>query len=93
MLLRLLDRLVRRMGKLLNRNIVLFEPLHAQKPESSERHRLIALRSELEAARASAVARLDREQARRFSERVLFDLERRVESLPDPGPADDVPPK
>ena len=90
-LLRLLDRLVRRMGKMLNRNIVLFEPLHAQKPESSERHRLIALRSELEHARSSAVARLDREQARRFSERVLFDLDRRVESLPDPGPADDVP--
>ena len=52
-LLRLSDRLVRRMGKLLNRNIVLFEPLHAQKPESSDRHRLIALRSELEHARAS----------------------------------------
>ena len=41
-LLRLSDRLVHRMGRLLNRNIVLFEPLHAQKPESSDRHRLIA---------------------------------------------------
>ena len=90
-LLRLLDRLVRRMGKLLNRNIVLFEPLHTQKPESSERHRLIALRSELEHARSSAVARLDRDQARRLSERVLSDLERRVDSLPDPVLADPAP--
>ena len=49
-LLRLSDRVVRRMGKLLNRNIVLFEPLIAQKPESSDRHRLVALRSELEHA-------------------------------------------
>ncbi len=90
-LLRLVDRLVRRMGKLLNRNIVLFEPLQAQKPESSDRHRLIALRSELEHARSSAVARLDREQARRLFERVLRDLERRVESLPDPALAEDAP--
>jgi hypothetical protein len=90
-LLRLLDRLVRRMGKLLNRNIVLFEPLHAQKPESSDRHRLIALRSELEHARSSAAAHLDREQARRLSERVLSDLARRVEGLPDPARAEDAP--
>ena len=84
-LLRLSDRLVRRMGKLLNRNIVLFEPLVAQKPESSDRHRLIALRSELDHARTSIQARLDREQSRRLCERVLGDLECRVESLPDPG--------
>ncbi len=83
-LLRLSDRLVRRMGKLLNRNIVLFEPLHAQKPESSDRHRLIALRSEVEHARATALARLDRDQAGRLWERVLGDLESRVERLPEP---------
>jgi hypothetical protein len=88
-LLRLSDRLVRRMGKLLNRNIVLFEPQQAQKPESSDRHRLIALRSELEHARSSAAARLDREQARRLCERSLGDLERRVESLADTTLADE----
>ncbi len=88
-LLRLSDRLVRRMGKLLNRNIVLFEPLHAQKPESSDRHRLIALRSELEHARASTLARLDREQARQLCARCLGDLESRIESLPDPTLLDD----
>jgi hypothetical protein len=82
-LLRLSDRLVRRMGKLLNRNIVLFEPLQAQKPESSDRHRLIAIRGDLEHARSSVAARLDREQARRLSERCLGDLERRIESLPE----------
>ncbi len=83
-LLRLSDRLVRRMGKLLNRNIVLFEPLIAQKPESSDRHRLVALRSELDHARTSIQAQLDREQCRRLCERVLGDLESRLESLPDP---------
>ena len=51
---------------------------------------LVALRSELEHARATAVARLDREQARRLSERVLSDLEVRVESLPDPALAEDA---
>ncbi len=90
-LLRLSDRLVRRMGKLLNRNIVLFEPLHAQKPESSDRHRLIALRGELEHARASAEVRLDREARRRLHERSLADLESRVESLPDLTSVDDSP--
>jgi hypothetical protein len=83
-LLRLSDRLVRRMGKLLNRNIVLFEPLHAQKPESSDRHRLIALRSEIEHARATALARLERDQAARLWERVLDDLESRAGQLGDP---------
>src|SRR5207249_2183651 len=69
-LLRLSDRLVNRMGRLLNRNIVLFEPLHAQKPESSDRHRLVALRSEAENARATALARLDRDQAGQLWERI-----------------------
>ena len=49
-LLRLSDRLVRRMAGLLNRNIVLFEPSQTQKAESSDRHRLVTLRSELEKA-------------------------------------------
>src|SRR5262249_5057868 len=44
-LLRLSDRLVRRLAGLLNRNIVLFEPSSAQKPESSDRHRLLTLRA------------------------------------------------
>ncbi len=83
-LLRLSDRLVRRMGRLLNRNIVLFEPLQAHKAESSERHRYVAVRSEVEHARASALARLDREQAARLWERVLGDLEGRMERLSDP---------
>ena len=65
-LLRLSDRLVHRMGRLLNRNIVLFEPLQTQKPESSDRHRLIALRSEVEHARTTALARLDRDQSSRL---------------------------
>ena len=47
-LLRLNDRLVRKHAGLLNRNIVLFEPHHAQRPESGDHHRLAALRSEQE---------------------------------------------
>jgi hypothetical protein len=83
-LLRLSDRLVNRMGRLLNRNIVLFEPLHAQKPESSDRHRLVALRSEVENARSTALAHLDRDQAGQLWERTLSDLECRSERLPAP---------
>jgi hypothetical protein len=83
-LLRLSDRLVHRMGRLLNRNIVLFETLQAQKTESSDRHRLVALRSEVENARAAALARLDRSQTIRLWERVLGDLAIRIEQLPDP---------
>jgi hypothetical protein len=83
-LLRLSDRLVNRMGRLLNRNIVLFEPLHAQKPESSDRHRLVALRSEVENSRSTAFARLDRHQAGQLWERTLSDLECGVERLPAP---------
>jgi hypothetical protein len=83
-LLRLSDRLVRRMAKLLNRNIVLFEPFQAQRPESSDRHRLVTLRSELEQARTAIEARLDRDQARQLARRVLDDLESRVDCLPAP---------
>ena len=76
---------MRRMGRLLNRNIVLFEPLHAQKAESSDRHRLVALRSELEHARAIAIeARWTAISAGGSAERVLGDLESRIERLRDP---------
>ena len=81
-LLRLSDRLVRRMAGLLNRNIVLFEPSHAQKAESSDRHRLVTLRSELEHARIAVEARLDREQRRQLAERILDDLECRIQDVP-----------
>ena len=70
-LLRLSDRLVRRMAGLLNRNIVLFEPLQTQKAESSDRHRLLTLRSELEHARGTIEARLDRDQRRQLAERIV----------------------
>jgi hypothetical protein len=81
-LLRLSDRLVRRMAGLLNRNIVLFEPSQTQKAESSDRHRLVTLRSELEHARNAIEARLDREQRRQLAERILDDLECRIDGLP-----------
>ena len=81
-LLRLSDRLVRRMAGLLNRNIVLFEPLQTQKAESSERHRLVTVRSELEHARTAIEARLDRDQRRQLAERVIHDLQARIDALP-----------
>ncbi len=81
-LLRLSDRLVRRMAGLLNRNIVLFEPLQTQKSESSDRHRLVTLRSELEHARSAIEARLDRDQRRQLAERVMYDLQARIDALP-----------
>ncbi len=52
------------MAGLLNRNIILFEPLQAQKAESSDRHRLLTLRSELEQAKTAIEPRLDRDQRR-----------------------------
>ena len=58
-LLRLSDRLVRRHAGLLNRNIVLFEPYHAQRPESSDHHRLAALRASRSTAAAQLQSRLD----------------------------------
>jgi hypothetical protein len=81
-LLRLSDRLVRRMAGLLNRNIVLFEPLQTQKSESSDRHHLVTLRSELEHARTAIEARLDRDQRRQLAERVIHDLQARIDALP-----------
>ena len=53
-LLRLSDRLVRKHAGLLNRNIVLFEPSHAQRPESGDRHRLLALARRAGARRGPA---------------------------------------
>jgi len=81
-LLRLSDRLVRRMACVLNRNIVFFEPLQAPKPESSDRHRLRSLRSELEHARGTTTARLDRDGQRQLAERILGDLDCRLEAIP-----------
>jgi hypothetical protein len=81
-LLRLNDRLVRRMAGLLNRNIVLFEPGTLQKPESSDRHRLLALRSELVQARNSVESRLDRAERRRLADRVLADFSCWIDGLP-----------
>jgi hypothetical protein len=83
-LLRLSDRLVRRMAGLFNRNIILFEPLRAQKAESSDRHRLRAVRGELEHLRRAIEARLDRDQRRRLAARSLGDLDCRIKCLPAP---------
>ena len=83
-LLRLSDRLVRRLVGLLNRNIVLFEPSAAQKPESSERHRLLAIRGEIEHARTAVEGQLDRDQRRHLAARVLSDFDSQIDRLPAP---------
>jgi hypothetical protein len=81
-LLRLSDRMVRQHAGLLNRNIVLFEPQHAQRPESGDRHRVTSLRSEHEHAALQIESRLDRAERRRLAARVLADLEIRLAALP-----------
>jgi hypothetical protein len=81
-LLRLSDSLIRKHAGLLNRNIVLFEPYHAHRPESSDRHRLSSLKSEHEHAAASVNSRLDRAGRKRLTERILADLDSRLETLP-----------
>ena len=81
-LLRLSDRLVRKHAGLLNRNIVLFEPYHAQRPESSDRHFLAALRGEQEHATAQVESRLDRDGRRTLATRALGDLDIRIDLLP-----------
>jgi hypothetical protein len=81
-LLRLSDRLIRKHAGLLNRNIVLFEPYHAHRPESSDRHRLASLKSEQEHASALVNSRLDRGGRKRLAERILADLDIRIETLP-----------
>ncbi len=83
-LLRLSDRLVRRMGGLLNRNIILFEPSSAHRPESRDRHRLLALRAELEQARRAIEERLDPEARRRLAVRLLGDFDDQIGHLPAP---------
>ena len=80
--LRLSDRLVRKHAGLLNRNIVLFEPYHTQRPESSDRHRLAALRGEQEHAAAAVAARIDQVDRQQLAARVLADLDIRIEALP-----------
>jgi hypothetical protein len=98
-LLRFSDRLVRRMAGLLNRNIILFEPMQAQKAESSDRHRLLTLRSELEQAKTALEPRLDRDQRRLLAIRILGDLNCRLGCLPiavieetaEDGPGREIP--
>ena len=85
-LLRLSDRLVRRMAGLLNRNIILFEPSIAQRPESRDRHRLLALRSELEHARSRVEERLAGDDRRKLAARLLGDFHALVDRLPPPSP-------
>jgi hypothetical protein len=80
--LRLSDRLVRRMASVLNRNIVFFEPLQAPRPESGDRHRLRSLRGELEHARSTITGQLDRDGQRQLAERILGDLDCRLEAIP-----------
>jgi len=81
--LRLSDRLVRRNAGLLNRNIILFEPNHAQGAESGDRHRLSMLRQELQAAEVALGRRLHRDQEDALAARRLADLGVRLEFLPD----------
>ena len=81
-LLRLSDRLVRKYARLLNRNIVLFEPYHAQRPESRDHHRLAALRGEHERAAAATASRIGRAARLKLAARLLQDLDVRIESLP-----------
>ncbi len=83
-LLRLSDRLVRRLAGMLNRNIVLFEPSSAQRPESRDRHRLLALRGELDEASRSIEDRLGDDDLRELAERLLGDFEARIRRLPAP---------
>ncbi|WP_165228910.1 ion transporter [Aquisphaera insulae] len=95
--LRLGDRLVRRHAGLLNRNVVLFEPYHAHRAESSDRHVLAALRAEQEHAATLVASRLGRAQRLRLASRGLADLGVRIRALPgeafddptDPGEARD----
>ncbi len=80
--LRLSDRLVRKYARLLNRNIVLFEPYHTQRPESGDRHRLAALRGEQEHAAAAVAARIGPVDRHQLAARALADLDIRIKALP-----------
>lgn len=81
--LRVSDRLVRKNAGLLNRNIVLFEPHHAYRPESTDRHRLALFRRELQTAEEALAPRLGRAQQDVLAARALSDLGVRLETLPD----------
>lgn len=81
--LRVSDRLVRKNAGLLNRNIVLFEPHHAYRPESSDRHRLALFRRELQAAAEAVGPRLDHDQRNTLAARMLSDLSVRFDSPSD----------
>ena len=81
--LRVSDRLVRKNAGLLNRNIVLFEPHHAYRPESSDRHRLSLFRRELQTAADALAPRLTRDQKNILAARMLSDLGVRLNSLSD----------
>ncbi len=61
---------------------MLFEPYHTQRPESSDRHRLAALRGEQEHAAAAVAARIDHVDRQQLAVRVLADLDIRIEALP-----------
>ena len=79
--LRVSDRLVRKNAGLLNRNIVLFEPHHAYRPESSDRHKLALFRRELQTAEDALTPRLGRDQQDILAARALSDLGVRLDSL------------
>lgn len=81
--LRLSDRLVRKNAGLLNRNIILFEPHHARRAESSDRHRLGMLRGDVQVAEAALGRRLHRDQQDALAARRLSDLTVRLGTLPD----------
>ncbi len=80
-LLRLADRTIGRLAGLLNRNIVLFEPMQAQRPESRDRHRLRSVRAELEAALAALEPRLVLNDRVAVLGRILGDLQARANVL------------
>ncbi|WP_337174610.1 hypothetical protein [Paludisphaera sp.] len=80
--LRLSDRLVRKNAGLLNRNIVLFEPNHGRRAESSDRHRLATLRGDVQVAADALERRLHRDQQDALAARRLSDLAALLETLP-----------
>lgn len=80
--LRLSDRLVRKNAGLLNRNVILFEPHHDRRAESSDRHRLVLLRGDVQVAEAALGRRLQRDQQDALAARRLSDLAVRLEALP-----------
>ncbi len=80
---RLSDRLVRKNAGLLNRNVVLFEPRHEHRIESSDRHRLRGLRGDARIAEAALARKLHGEQQDALAARRLSDLAALLETLPE----------